>query len=38
MKARTDSKKEWCWFVVLWMGGLLSTLVLAQLVRWLIRI
>ncbi len=38
MKPPTDTRKQWIWFVVLWCGGLLSVALLAQMVRWIIRL
>jgi hypothetical protein len=33
MKALTKRQREWLWFAALWCGGLLSTALLAFLVR-----
>ncbi|MDJ0829263.1 MAG: hypothetical protein QNI92_05380 [Desulfobacterales bacterium] len=36
MKAPTDKKRQWLWFVALWCGGLTAALILGYLVRLLI--
>ncbi|MFO7707570.1 MAG: hypothetical protein R6V84_05300 [Desulfobacterales bacterium] len=36
MKAPTERRKQWIWFVALWCGGLLAALLLARAVRWFI--
>jgi len=36
MKAVTEKKKQWMWFVGLWCGGLFATAMLSQAFRWLI--
>jgi hypothetical protein len=38
MKALTEKQQEWLWFVLLWCGGLLSTGLLAFLVRTVVSI
>ena len=36
MKALTEKKRQWLWFVVLWCGGLVGVFMLSYFVRWLI--
>jgi hypothetical protein len=38
MRAITKKQQQWLWFVVLWCGGLLTTIFLARLVRWMVSI
>jgi hypothetical protein len=35
MNPPTDKKRQWLWFVLLWLGGLLATLALSYGYRWL---
>jgi uncharacterized membrane protein len=36
MKALTEKKRQWVWFVMLWCGGLIGAFGLSYIVRWLI--
>jgi hypothetical protein len=38
MRAITNKQQQWLWFAVLWWGGLLTTMLLAYLVRWMVSI
>jgi hypothetical protein len=38
MKALTEKQRQWLWFVALWCGGLIATLLLTYLARWVISI
>ena len=38
MKALTEKRRQWLWFAGLWLGGLLATILLAWLVRWIVKI
>jgi uncharacterized membrane protein len=38
MKPLTKKQQQWVWFVVLWCGGLTAVLLLAYLIRWMMRI
>ena len=38
MKQLTKKQQQWAWFIVLWCGGLAAVLLLARLIRWLMRI
>jgi len=38
MKALTDRQKQWAWFVGLWFTGLGATALLANTVRWILRL
>jgi hypothetical protein len=37
MKSLTEPQKQWIWFLTLWVGGLVSTALLALLFRWVVR-
>ncbi|MGD8542228.1 MAG: hypothetical protein PVI39_08050 [Desulfobacteraceae bacterium] len=34
--ALSKKQRQWLWFAALWVGGLVATLVLARLIRWLL--
>ncbi len=34
---RHPHMREWCWFVALWLGGLLTALSMAYPLKWIIR-
>ena len=38
MKPLTKNQRQWAWFVGLWCGGLTAVLLLAYLIRWMMRI
>jgi hypothetical protein len=38
MKTLTEKKRQWMWFAGLWCGGLAAVLLLAYLIRWMMRI
>jgi hypothetical protein len=38
MKAFTKKQHQWAWFIGLWCGGLATVLLLAYLIRWMMRI
>jgi uncharacterized membrane protein len=38
MKALTKKQQQWAWFIVLWCGGLGAVLLLAYVIRWMMRI
>ncbi len=38
MKPLTRKQRQWCWFVGLWCGGLVMTLLLSYSIRWIIRL
>ena len=35
MRALTEKKRQWTWFVGLWLGGITATYLLAKIARWL---
>ena len=37
MKAFTKRQHQWAWFIGLWCAGLFTAVLLAGLVRWLLR-
>jgi uncharacterized membrane protein len=38
MKTLTKTVQEWVWFIALWCGGLSAVLLLAYMVRWMMKI
>ena len=38
MKLLTKKQQQWVWFIGLWCGGLTVVLLLAYLIRWMMRI
>ncbi len=38
MKRLTKRQEQWVWFVGLWCGGFTAVLLLAGLIRWMLRI
>jgi hypothetical protein len=38
MNAITNKQQQWLWFAALYCGGLLTTMLLAYLVRWMVSI
>jgi hypothetical protein len=38
MKALTKKQQQWAWFIGLWCGGLGAVLLLAYVIRWMMRI
>jgi hypothetical protein len=38
MKRLTKKQTQWAWFVGLWCGGLSAVLLLAYIIRWMMRI
>jgi uncharacterized membrane protein len=38
MKPFTKKQQQWAWFIGLWCGGLAAVLLLAHLIRWMMRI
>jgi|MudIll2142460700_1097286.scaffolds.fasta_scaffold124470_1 hypothetical protein len=38
MKAPTEKQRQWLWFVLLWCGGIIGTLLLTYAIRFMIRI
>ncbi len=38
MRPLTEKQQQWLWFVVLWCGGLGAVLLLAYLIRLMMRI
>lgn len=36
MNPSTDKKHQWAWFAILWCGGLIATLALSYLFRWVV--
>jgi len=38
MKALTKKQQQWSWFIGLWCGGLAAVMLLAYLIRWMMRI
>lgn len=38
MKAPTETQRQWLWFVLLWGGGMIGTLLLTYAIRFVIRI
>jgi uncharacterized membrane protein len=38
MKPLTKKQRQWVWFIGLWCGGLAAVLLLAHLIRWMMRI
>jgi len=36
MKALTEKRRQWLWFVGLWLGGLSATMLAVYLVRWIV--
>jgi uncharacterized membrane protein len=38
MKRLTEKHRQWAWFVALWAGGLVAVFMLAQALRWLMKI
>jgi uncharacterized membrane protein len=38
MKPLTEKQRQWCWFIALWAGGLITLATLTQVFRWLIRL
>ena len=38
MKPFTKKQQQWSWFIGLWCGGLTAVLLLAHLIRWMMRI
>lgn len=38
MKAFTKKQRQWLWFVLLWCGGIIGTLLLTYVIRLVIRI
>ena len=38
MKRLTKKQAQWSWFVILWCGGLSSALVLAYMIRWVMKL
>ena len=35
--ALSKKQRQWLWFAALWCGGLAATLMLARLVRWVLK-
>ncbi len=38
MKPLTDKQRQWIWFILLWCGGLIGTLLLSYAMRWVIQL
>jgi hypothetical protein len=38
MKAPIKKQRQWLWFAALWCGGLLTTLGLSYLFRWIVAL
>jgi hypothetical protein len=38
MKPLTEKQRQWMWFVGLWCSGLAAVLLLAYLIRWMMKI
>jgi len=38
MKPFTKKQRQWAWFIALWCGGLAAVLLLARLIRWMMKI
>jgi len=38
MRLLTKKQQQWVWFIGLWCGGLAAVLLLARIIRWLMRI
>ena len=38
MKPLTKKQRQWCWFALLWCGGLTATLLLSYGMRWVVRL
>jgi uncharacterized membrane protein len=38
MNRLTEKKRQWAWFLLLWAGGMTAFFVLAQAIRWLMRV
>lgn len=38
MKAPTDGRRPWLWFVALWCAGIMAALLLAYATRWVITL
>lgn len=38
MKPLTEKQRQWIWFILLWCGGLCTTVLLSYALRWVIRL
>ncbi len=38
MRPLTEKQRQWIWFILLWCGGLIGTLLLSYAMRWVIQL
>lgn len=38
IKKCTNKKRQWSWFIILWFGGLGSVLILATIIKFIIKL